>query len=160
MKIILIAFVFISTLLHPFYLGMVDIRYKTQERSLQCSVRLFTNDLENALSRLNQRRVDLINYRDTAAVELLLKDYLKKRFSLTLNGTTRAFELIGFEREEEATWMHLEFSNCETPRKIEIQNALLYDFLRTQANIVHADVNGVKKSSKAENPRKEFVFDF
>lgn len=160
MKIILFVSVFISTLFHPFYLGMTDIRYKSQERSLQCSVRLFTNDLENALSRLNQRQVDLINYRDTTAVAQLLKDYLKKRFALTLNGTKRNFDFIGFEREEEATWMHLEFRDCEAPQKIEIQNALLYDFLRTQANIIHVEVNGEKKSSKAENPQKDFIFDF
>lgn len=158
--ILFIPLVFLFSFMHPFYLGVADLKYSASQRSLQCAVKLFTNDLEAALNKVNKTKVDLINYKDTSATAKLLNDYITKRFHLKLNGQPRSFEFIGFEREEEATWMYLEYNNCEIPKKIEVSNSLLFDYLKNQTNIVHAEVNGTKKSAKASNPWTNFIFDF
>jgi len=36
---------------HPFYLGVIDLKYNSTEKSIQGSIKLFTNDFENALKK-------------------------------------------------------------------------------------------------------------
>jgi hypothetical protein len=77
-----------------------------------------------------------------------------------VNGKDRPFDLIGFEREEEALWIYVEFKKCELPKKVELQNTILFEHLSDQTNIVHISVNSIKKSLKATCPDKNFVFEF
>lgn len=144
---------------HPFYLGLTELTYDAKQRSMQCAVKLFTNDLEAALKKINKRSVDLINIKDTTDTENILQTYLQKRLVLKINGKLKTFVFIGFEREEEAIWMYLEYGNCDLPKKVEIQNTLLFDYIDTQTNIVHLEVMGIKKSLKSSYPDKDFIFD-
>jgi hypothetical protein len=144
---------------HPFYLGVTDLRYNAKEKALQGTVRLFTNDLEEALkNRLNQP-VDLINPKDTAQAEQWLKDYLSAHLSLVVNGKPLPFRLLGYENEQEATWMYIEATACPDPRTLSIRNTLLYT-IRDQMNIIHLEIRDKKKSLKLNNPDAEAVFTF
>jgi len=145
---------------HPFYLGVTDIKYNAKEKTLQSSVKLFTNDLEEALGKLYKQKVDLINGQDKEKLNSLLSDYLKSRLIVKVNGKLQLFTFLGFEHEADAVWMYLEFKNCPTPKKVEVSNSLLYDFVKTQTNIVHCEVNGNKKSAKVSNPEKTLIFQF
>jgi hypothetical protein len=150
---------FLLSFTHPFYLGVASLEYNAKEKMLQGSVKLFVNDLEDALKRLNKKPVDLIHVKDTVRTSILLMSYLSSHFRLQVNGQPVKFEFLGFELEEEALWMYVEYK-CEAPKKIQIQNSLLFDYLPNQSNIVHIDVNGTRKSAKTTNPDRDFVFDF
>lgn len=145
---------------HPFYLGVIDLVYNAKEKSLQGSVKLFTNDLEGALKKVHNNTVDLINVKNKESVTTILYDYLKKHFELKVNGKKINYKLIGFEREEEAVLMYVEFDKSETPKKIEVDNTLLHDHLKEQINIVEIEVNNSKKSLKCTNPEKNSKFEF
>jgi len=152
--------VFLFSFKHPFYLGVVDLKYNAKEKALQGSVKLFTSDLEEALKNISKQTVDLINPKDTLKTQKLLEDYLRKRLTIRVNNETKNYELLGFEREQEAIWMYIEVKNCSLPKKISIDNTLLYDFLKDQSNIIHLEVKEEKKSLKLNNPEKLAVFEF
>lgn len=145
---------------HPFYLGVTNLTYNSEEKALQGYVKLFVNDLEDALSKINKRKVDLLHITDTAGTQQLLSLYLKTHFSLELNHKAKKFELIGFEKEEDVLLMYIEFLGCEAPESIHIKNRLLYDFLPAQTNIVRLDVFKQASSLKAVNPEQNFLFEF
>lgn len=136
------------------------MKYDKKERSIHTSVKLFTNDIEEALKKLNAKKVDLINDSNKKANEELLKVYIQNRLKLKTDGKTRAFDLIGYEREEDAIWIYLEYKNLSTFKKVEIENTLLYDFLDNQINILHFEMNGNKQSSKLNKPEKTLSFEF
>ena len=46
------------------------------------------------------------------------------------------------------------------PKTLKIDTKLLYDFLPQQISIIHAEVKGVKKSSKVSNPDSKTEFSF
>lgn len=162
MKKILSLFLLISlfSFKHPFYLGVTDLKYNAREKALQGAVKLFTNDLEDALKKVHGRTIDLINPKDTAETARILRAYLDKHLAFTINNQVRTFEFVGFEQEQEAVWMYLEIKNCPLPKKISVQNSLLYEHLKDQSNIIHLEVNEVKKSLKLNNPDKLAVFEF
>jgi len=145
---------------HPFFVSVIDINYKQKERTLQLSVKLFTNDLEDALRRTSKYKIDILNPINKAETDSILFNYISKRFNITINSKKQTFNFIGYEKEEEAIWTYLEIKNSAQPKKIHIETKLLYDFLPQQINIVHIDINGIKKSSKVTNTASniEFIF--
>ncbi len=145
---------------HPFYLGVTDLNYKPKEQTIQGTVKLFTNDLETALGKINKKKVDLFHVTDTATTHTLLSLYLKTHLSMELNSKARSFDFIGFEKEEEATLLYIEFKNCEYPERMQLKNRLLYDFLPAQTNIVRISIHDSFQSLKAINPESDFLFDF
>lgn len=156
---VLVVFIFLA-FKHPFYLGVVDLKFDAKEKKLQGSVKLFTSDLEAALKQIHHKTIDLINTKNKEETNKILFDYLQKHLNLKINGKAGNYKLIGFEREEEAIWMYVEFEKSEIPKKIEVENTLLYDHLKDQMNITHIEVNNSKKSLKANNPEKFLQFDF
>ncbi|MGZ3920455.1 MAG: DUF6702 family protein [Bacteroidia bacterium] len=158
-KLIFVVFLFCS-FSHPFYLGVTDLKYNSKEKSVQGSVKLFTNDLEDALKKVYKVQIDLINGKDKNSLNKILNDYLKNHLKIKINSKPVTFDMIGFEHESEAVWMYVEILNAALPKKVEIENTLLYDQVKSQINIVHFEVNGNTKSSKVSNPDKNIVFEF
>jgi len=143
---------------HPFYLSVTDLKYNEKEKALQGSVKIFVNDLEGALKKQEGKTVDLVNPKDTVRTKKLLEDYLKKHLAFKINGKAFTYNMLGFEQEQEAIWIYIE-AKCPLPKKLEIENSILYDFLSGQSNIVHLEVKGERKSLKVDNPEKLVVFD-
>lgn len=160
-KILLFALIsLLVSFKHPFYLSVTNLKYNVKDKALQGSVKLFTNDLEDALKRTEHRTVDLIHPEDTLKTQQLLEGYLKKRLSLSLNNEQKNFQVLGFEREQEAIWIYIEFKGCNLPETIRLENSLLYDFIENQSNIMHFEVKGERKSYKLNNPDRLAVFNF
>lgn len=155
--VIVITFLF-SGIAHPFYLSVTEMKYNTKNKTIEVSCKLFTNDLESALKKLNNKTVDLINPKDKAEAEKLVSDYIFKHLSVNLNGKNRTLKFIGYEKEDDVIWAFMQIENCETPKQLAINNSLLYDILKEQINIVHFEMNGNKQSSKVANPEKEIKF--
>lgn len=158
--IIFCAVFFLFAFKHPIYMSVTDLKYNAMEKSIQGSVKLFINDAEAALKKVNAKSIDLINSTDKEDTKKILDNYLKKRLILKMNKELKSFDVLGYEIEEEAVWIYIEFKKCATPKKIEIENTLLYEHLKTQTNIVHFDVNGKTKSYKVSNPEKMVLFEF
>ncbi len=158
--LVLLIIIFFSGFKHPFYLGVVDLKFNTHEKALQGSVKLFTSDFEASLKKLHKKPIDLINVKDKEATTKIVSDYLNERLKFKINDKPVAFKLVGFENEAEAIWMYIEFEKSYPPKKIEIENTLLYEHLKDQMNIVHLEVNSSKKSMKVSNPEKKLKFDF
>ena len=145
---------------HPFYISVVDIKHDAKQESLNISVRLFTNDLEDALRKTTGKPIDVLNPKNKTEIDSIVFQYIKKRLAIQLNGKLQVLHFIGYEKEEESVWTYLEIQKAMKPKTLTVDTKLLYDFLPQQVNIVHAEIDAIKKSSKVTNPesRVEFVF--
>ena len=144
---------------HPFYLSVLELKYNTTEKSLQGSLRIFTNDLEKALTVQEKKKVDLINPTDKAAAKKIIETYLALNLKLEVDGKDLAYEVLGFEKIEESIWVYLE-SKCMQPKKIRILNSILCGSIKQQSNIMHVEVGGNQKSVKLDCPEKVGEFEF
>jgi hypothetical protein len=145
---------------HPFYLGVVDIKQDAKQHTLNVSVKLFINDIEDALKKTSTKNIDLLNPKNKQEMETELFAYIKKRLSISVNNKATPLDFIGYEREEEAIWTYIEIKKVNQPKTITVDAKLLYDFLPQQSNIVHAEINGIKKSSKVTNPDSKVELSF
>lgn len=148
-----------STLKHPFYIGVTDIKYNSQTQNFHVSVKLFTNDLEGALRKTSGKPIDILNPKNKPEVDSVLAHYIRKHLSINA-GTPVSLNYIGYEREEEAIWTYFESPKITAPKTLKIHNTLLYDVIQAQTNIIHVEINGIKKSSKVSNPESNTELSF
>jgi hypothetical protein len=130
---------------------------------MEISCKLFTDDIEDALLKLNHSKVDLARSEENKFVRSQVLSYLHERLQIVINGTLCKTDLVGFETENDITWFYLEAKvnvNTASPVKMKISNSLLYDFLPDQTNIMQVTWNEEERTEKLVNPEREASLSF
>jgi hypothetical protein len=130
---------------HAYHTSITKIDHNAKQKSLEISVRVFTDDLESVLSRDNNKqqfRIDN-NDKNDAAVER----YIRKVFKLTnAKGQAKMVDYIGKENEGEATWIYLEIAHNEALTNHKLYQNVLMDMFEDQVNIVNITFGGNRHS--------------
>ncbi len=146
------------TILHPFYVSMTDIAYNAGNRSLEISVRIFTDDFEGTLRKNYTGKVDLIHPQDKNRMNQEVSDYIVKHLQLQANGKPVPLSFVGYEQQEESTWCYFEAPNIGSVQQLKVTNSLLHDYNTNQLNMLHFKANGHEESSKLDYPNTEVTF--
>ncbi len=131
---------------HDYHASITDARYNPRTQSLEVAVKVFMDDLEEALSRRSKRKVA---YSQSAQVQQLVQEYV---------GATLAFELekgkplrhtfVGAEQEVDVVWIYLEVPiRSEAFTHLYVRNAVLQELFNDQMNIVNLDYKGKVSST-------------
>ncbi len=130
---------------HEYYVSVTQIQYNPAEKTLEISIRLFTDDLEKALAaENNDRPVRITNNDQNNAV---VEKYMRKHFVLTdSRRQPKPWKYIGKENEADATWIYLEIPQEGSLSGFSLRNDLLMDTFRDQVNIVNIRINSDKKT--------------
>ena len=137
---------------HPFYVSVTTLEQSKDKSSIEITSRIFYDDLEAALKDEFGGKVDLKNTQQTEKNNGLIKRYFEKKFLLKINDNPSKAEYLGFTIEGETAWCFLEVKIKEPVKKVEISNKTLYNSFKEQINIFHLNINGIKKSTKLQNP--------
>lgn len=137
---------------HPFHVSVVEINHNANDKTLEISCKLFTDDFEKVLVQNYKTKVDLINPSNRKAMDSLVKKYIFSHLAITADGKPLSFSYIGFERENEAVFSYLQAANIASVKQIEITNKLMHDMFSDQINILHVIINGERKSTKLDYP--------
>lgn len=146
--------------LHPFYLSVSEIKYNSESKHLELSVKIFIDDFENTLHKVTGQSINLTFPKDPGVRDQLVDEYIQKNLILTINGKPITIQFLGLEKEEEAVWCYFESDACELPSTVQIKNTLLYQALEGQINIMHVTVGNQRKSLKVDQPEFEAAFQF
>jgi hypothetical protein len=144
---------------HPLYVSVTDLEWNRKEQTVEITCKIFVDDLEAVLKKNYNRKVDLYEPQNEAAKNLIL-DYCSKNLAFEINGKTRNYHFIGYERQKEACWCYFEISNISSISNISCTNSLLYDYTEKEMNLIHATVGESKKNAKLVYPEKKVVFGF
>ena len=142
--------------LHPFYISMTDIVYKPNSKTLQVSVRIFTDDFEKTLRKNCNCKVDLSQSGSKAVMNTLVQQYILQHLAIQVNGKPATLTYKGYAKEEESTWSYFEATNLNTPKKISITNSLLHDYKEEQINMLHIIATGQEQTEKLDYPNQGF----
>lgn len=145
---------------HPIYVSVTEITHNPQSKSLEISCRLFTDDLEKALRKLNPGRIDLLNASIHKEMEPRVSRYIKDHLQLEADGKQQVLSFLGYEQQEDAIAAYFEVVNLPAVKKISIYNNLLYEYQPQQMGIIHATVNGERKSHRLLNPESKVVMEW
>jgi hypothetical protein len=153
-------FTAVMAVAHPFFVSVTEISHNASEKSLEISCKLFTDDFEKALRKNNNTKIDLTRPADRSAMDKAISAYIRQHLQVKADGKVVTLQYIGYELEEEAAWCYFEVKGVNTLRRLDISNALLYDYVDKQSNIMHVTVGGERQTKKVEFPKKEVEFVF
>ena len=120
---------------HEFHTSLAQINYNKTTQSFEVSLRVFTDDLEAALTLENQQKKVTI---DQDIADRIIEQYLGKHFAL-LNGQNekKAMNYVGKEVEVDVTWIYFEAPVKDKPTGMRIKNAIFNELFDDQVNIVN-----------------------
>jgi len=147
-------------LLHPFYVSVIDINHNTKEETVEMSIRIFTQDLEETLQKYSAAKIDMVHPANKAVLDKQINDYIKQKLQLKMNGQTVTMQYVGYEIQLESVWIYFEVPKIKQLKKLDVNCTILYDFQNIQSNIFHVKANGTEKSYKLDYPKNTTVFDF
>lgn len=155
-------FFVLGSWMHPFYVGVSHVRISQNQTEAQIEVRLFTDDIQQALKdrglNFDPRK------RDSATLRKLQKIFNQELALFAKNKAQQwdkiSLTLIGFEEESEATWFYLEVPKL--PAKVQswrFQNTWLFKEHPEQVHVVHAEIGpDYRKSEQLNIKRSAFEF--
>jgi hypothetical protein len=148
------------SLMHPFFVSVIDINHNEKEATIEISVRCFTNDLEKMIAAETKTTIDLSQPSQKNKGDALLKAYLTKRLNLAVNGNKSSLEYLGFEIQNESTWTYFEIKNIKQLSQLNVLCEVLFGVNDQQINIFHVNAKGVRKSYELIYPKNTTQFNF
>lgn len=148
------------TLMHPFFVSVIDINHNEKEATIEISVRCFTNDLEKMIAVDTKTTIDLSQPSQKIKGDALLKAYLTKRLNLSVNGNKSNLEYLGFEIQKESTWSYFEIKQVKQLKQLNIFCEILFGVDPNQINIIHVSSGGQRKSYELATPKNSTQFNF
>lgn len=149
---------------HPFFVGVTEIAWNSKSGKIGVSIKVFTDDIQEAIYKSEK-----VKFQSTAQSELnkmAMNNYVKKYFALKMlvkNGKYKVVEcsMLGWEIEEEATWIYLEHSGSKSTKnakQIAVSNEMLFENIPSQIHIVHCKRNDVRKSEQLTHAKPMVTF--
>ncbi len=145
---------------HPILVSVTELEHNAAEKTVEISCKLFVDDFEKTLRKKYNTKVDLLDAKLKIEMNRIVNDYIQKHFSVSIGGKKVNLQFLGFEIQEEGVISFFEIKNVTKIENIELVNNLLYEFNAQQMGIVHIMVNGVRKSSRLDNPNEKVSFSF
>lgn len=149
-KIVSFSVLFLSLFLfsfhlHDFHTSITRMDFNAKDKSFEISIRVFTDDLEKALSKDNNGQKFVVVNNDKN--DPLVEKYIRKHFALlTSQKQKKGYTYIGKEQEADATWIYVEIPTQEAIVGFSLQNAIMHDLFEDQINLVNLNYQGQKKS--------------
>lgn len=129
---------------HKFYVSLTQINYNSKTKSIEVTLKLFTDDLELSTTNFSKKTVKIINAEDS---DVEIANYIKDKFSISINNKVQVLNYLGKELENDVSWCYLEIKNVKDIQSIKINNRIFTEQFPDQKNLIHLDVNGVEESA-------------
>ncbi|QZK91284.1 hypothetical protein K5V07_12585 [Flavobacterium sp. CHNK8] len=131
---------------HKFYVALFQVNYVSEKKMIQITARIFVDDLNNALEKKHNRKVNLGSEMETADDVMLLKKYLNEKFIVKVDGQTKVINFVSKEMEGDVLICYLSIKEIKKMKALDIYNAVLTQNNAEQQNIMHFNVLGVKNT--------------
>ena len=145
---------------HPLHVSVTEINHNVNDKTLEISCKLFTDDFERVLTQNYKTKVDLINPPDRPAMEKLVNDFIQSHITIKADGKSVKLSYLGYEKDNDAIYSYFQADNISSVKKIEVVNNILYEIFTDQINLMHVTVGGKRKSYKLDYPETKTEFGF
>ncbi len=146
---------------HDFHTSLTEINYNPASGSLEITIRVFTDDFENALIKLSGNKKISINSTAKDHNDPLIEQYINRHFALiSPQKETRKGTYLGRETEGDATWLYYEIPNSRNTKGYTLMNDIMQELFDDQTNLVNIIYPKEKKTIIYNSKVKTAVFPF
>lgn len=131
---------------HDYHASITDVTYNPKTQNLEVALRVFTDDLENALSVRNKSKVAYSSQSDK--VKQYLADYVNASVSFELEkGKPLKQRFVGSEEETDVVWLYFEVPvQRASLSQLYVKNAVFTELFNDQMNVVNINYKGKTNS--------------
>lgn len=130
---------------HVFYISITKVKWNDQHQRLDLSMRIFTDNLEEAVADAGGPPLKLWTDDEHAESDRYIAEYVISRVRFTVNGKAAALEYLGKADALDATACFFQIRDIKQVKTVDVENSILTDLYDTQANVVRFEVAGEKK---------------
>lgn len=136
---------------HPIHISVAEWRYNAERNSLECAIKLFTDDLELALTTRNgDSRWNLATDDQIPNADRYIYDYLSQTIRVNQENTQLTMKWVGAEYNMDAVWCYFEILQFNASAAFEFTNSTFLEVYPDQTNVNHFYV-GEESSSFVTN---------
>ena len=122
---------------HKFYMSITDMEYNSKSKSLQISMKLFVDDIEQVLEKEQDVRMLLGTEKEHPNTDQFIKTYLKTHFFIEQSKGSIPITFIGKEVDKDYAWIYLEVKNFKVKDETLVTNSMLLDYFTEQTNKIN-----------------------
>jgi hypothetical protein len=149
-----------SAAAHKFYVGVFQMDYVPAKKQVQLTSRLFVDDIEKTLNKKYSKRFYLGSKQELEGAEDYLKKYLAEKMEVSINGKVQPIKFLAREMEDDVLICYFTIPATSAVKSIKVSNSILMESFSEQHNIIHAKINGNRKSLLLTNDHKEGTLEF
>lgn len=131
---------------HKFYVSVMQIDHVPSKKRVEITSRIFVDDLEKALTKKYNKKINLTSSRELPDADALIEGYLKEKVKIFINNKPQNITFLARELEGDVLILYTKIAISKKINTFEIYNSLLTEVYQDQQNIVHTNINSNKKS--------------
>lgn len=143
---------------HKFHVSVAQLEFNEKEQAAEIVLRVFTDDLENALSQHAKRpiKIDPATANGDKQLGATIIAYLRARFALqSKTGRPVRFSWVGLEGQADMCWLYIEGKLPGGLAGAQLRNKIFCELFDDQINIVNAKIQN-KQIGLMFEPRDDF----
>lgn len=161
MQLFSVFFISVLAFVHPLHISVTEITLDDKEQELEIMIRVFTDDLEQAI-RAESKNPEL-NIMKPAGIttDKLVWNYMQSRFKITANGEQLNLKYLGHEKDEDVTVFYVQVQPMQKFETISITNSIITELYDDQSNLVNVTLGETTKSLRLmrNNPSGKLSFE-
>ena len=134
---------------HTYHSSILELRLNPNQPQVELALKVFTDDLENALSKGRPQHLSLQDPRALPLADAYLREHLELALPYTSSRQPRlplTVQFVGMQAEKDAYWLYAKAALPRAATAVWLRNTVLLDLFSDQMNIVNAEGNGQKVS--------------
>lgn len=139
--------------LHKYYISLTKVEYKEESNSVQITMRIFIDDLQEAINTTYHKNLELDEANKSNEIDTLIRKYISPKFKVTINKVASTYSYLGKEFDNDVVYLYLEIKKIKMINAIEIKNDVLMELFSDQINIIKLKINGSKKTFLLTNQK-------
>ena len=150
----------LSAAVHPIFVSVTEIEHNAKESRLEISCRIFSNDIEASLRNQTKLKLDVLHPSDKSQMNVLMSNYINAHLKIWVNDKLLPVQYLGYEKDEEAIRVYLMAENVKKVKTLKVDDSILYEYKPEQISLIHATIEGERKSTKLNNPESTAIFSY
>lgn len=132
--------------IHKFYVSLYQVNYAPEKKMLQITSRIFVDDLEEAISKKYQKKINLGSEKETSEDLVFLKKYFTEKFTIKINGQPKIIHFLSKEMDGDVLICYFNSRDIQKIKTLEVYNAVITESNSEQQNIMHFAILGIKNT--------------
>ena len=145
---------------HAIYLSVAEVVHDPNRDFAVVKIKVFTDDMEDALSNLAESRISLKSETDCQSNKLKIEAYFAKHFSFSVDSQLLNLNFTQCELLPDAIWFQFKIRCPEQWSTVEVKADYLMELFPTQSNIVSITYQGEKRFSNFTRSKRQEAFKF